>query len=141
MRFGLDALRIRSMLATFGAIGLLAAGAEIVNAHLQERPIAWVVLGLLFLVPAGVGFGILLPMASISLLLTEGFIEQQLWSRFVLSRQPLQALASISPGIGFAAIVLRFRDGSRMSLPVIHQADQARLRAVLAERCPWIEIG
>jgi hypothetical protein len=127
------------MLATFGAIGLVGVGAGIVTVHLEGRPIEWGMLALLFLVPAGVGFGILLPMASISLLVTDAFIEQQLWSRWVLARQPLDALASISPGTGFAAVVLRFRDGSRMSLPVIHRTDQARLRTLLAERCPWLE--
>jgi hypothetical protein len=140
MRFGFDASRIRSMLATFGAIGLLAAGFGLVAAHLEERPIEWGRLALLFLVPGGVAFGVLLPLASISLLVTDAFIEQQLWNRWVLARQPLEALASISPGTGFAALVLRFRDGSRISLPVIHQADQGRLRAVLAERCPSLEV-
>ena len=139
MRFGLEASRIRPMLLTLGGIGVFAAGAGIVNAHLEGRPIGWGTLGLLLLTPCAVVFAILLPMASISLRLTGGFIEQVLWNRFVLARQPVDALASVSAGTGFAAVVLRFRDGSRMSLPVIHHADQARLRTVLAERCPWVE--
>lgn len=144
MVFGLTRSRIVQGLKVMCAIGVVVAIFGVVAALRADpskapslaRRVALVLY--LFAVPPGIWLAFLPLLASITLRLEDGRIEQVLWGRFVLQSRSVADLMKVTGG-DFSAMVLHFRGKRRMALPGIYVEDRARLVELLDRLRP--ELG
>jgi|SRR5882672_6909631 hypothetical protein len=147
MVVGLTRARVVQGLWVFMGIGVLAVVMGILALVFHDKPEqhatglrAVLLLVFLFLMPSAIWLVLVAILCSVTLRLHSTVIEQVLWNRFVLKRQPISALYRISSG-SFSALVLHFRGGQKIALPGIHHDDQVRFVSFLQELRPDVEFG
>jgi hypothetical protein len=137
MEVGLTRRRVLETLRLYLIIGLVAAALGAASIVFDADPTNdpstikrfWLLI-FLFLMPSAIWLFLAAILCSITLRISDGFIEQVLWRRYVLKRQPISALTKIAGG-GFSAMVLHFRGRKKIALPGIHVEDEHRFRIVL----------
>ena len=142
MEVGLTRSRVVETLYVFLIIGLAGVAFGVATLLLDSDPRddpsaaarAWGLVAL-FSTPPGVWLFLASILCSITVRVSDNDVEQVLWRRWVLKRQPLSALTRIT-GSGFSAMVLHFRGGVKMALPGIHASDRYHFLQFLDERRP-----
>jgi len=140
MWFGLTTRRIRDALIVFAGIGGFAFLCGLIVPWIDGKPLrSPLVLVFLLAMPPALWLVLAAIVSVVQLRVTDEWIEQYVWSRLLVARKPLVALASIVPG-SVSSLVLRFHDGSTMRLFGIYVGDRAELITVLRERCPGVRV-
>lgn len=137
MEVGLTRRRVLDALRLYLIIGLVAAAFGVAAVLFDNDPSNdpssinrfWLLI-FLFLMPSAIWLFLAAILGSITLRVSDGFIEQVLWRRYVLKKQPISTLTKIT-GSGFSAMVLHFRGGKKIALPGIHAVDEQQFRIVL----------
>jgi hypothetical protein len=147
MVVGLTRARVVQGLWVFMGIGVLAAILGILAVVFHDKPEqhatglrAFLLLVFLLLMPSAIWLILVAILCSVTLRVDGACVEQVLWNRYVLKRQPISALYRISSG-GLSALVLHFRGGKKIALPGIHHDDQVRFVSYLQELRADLEFG
>jgi hypothetical protein len=146
MEVGLSRSKVLETLRVYLVIGAVAVAFGVTSIFLDNDPsndpsniTRFWSLVFLFLMPSALWLFLAAILCSITLRVSDGVIEQVLWKRYVLKRQPISALTKISGG-GFSAMVFHFRGGTKIALPGIHLQDQYRFRVFLDQLRPDLDL-
>lgn len=134
--YGLTLRDVRRIALITGILGLLLLAIEFGVGHVHGTLSAH--LGLVFGVPAGIAFGPPLLIGTCGLTdiaVVDDEVQLRLGRR-VLARRPVADLTGISLRGRSAAVVLRFKDGSRMRLLAIPVPRRRALCEALLARAP-----